>query len=276
MSDQPRLKVPILSFVDKTPTPTRLLKAVDEIGLQLDSAKSTASSSNNPFDEHFRKALSSSKKVDDLSESEEKKETVDDMLNTPLILQDIQSAPPSATVIPLPDRASAVTLSRTTRKFKPIVPMTQSLANSSTSSSTAQLLLKMPSGSTIQLSQIPFIKERTMTPTIVTDRVASTSSRKMQKQEGKTKAISESDKVDLKARNRAAASRSRNKKKKVTEGFQRQIQILIERNKQLVQENLVLKKEVVQLKNQISVNKTTAARPVIITLDQGYAPVQQQ
>ena len=68
----------------------------------------------------------------------------------------------------------------------------------------------------------------------------------------------------------------RNKKKKVTEGFQRQIQILIERNKQLVQENLVLKKEVVQLKNQISVNKTTASRPVIITLDQGYAPVQQQ
>ena len=63
------------------------LKAVDEIGLQLDSAKSTASSSNNPFDEHFRKALSSNKKVDDLSESEEKKETVDDMLNTPLILQ---------------------------------------------------------------------------------------------------------------------------------------------------------------------------------------------
>jgi len=153
MSDQPRLKVPILSFVDKTPTPTRLLKAVDEIGLQLDSAKSTASSSNNPFDEHFRKALSSSKKVDDLSESEEKKETVDDMLNTPLILQDIQSAPPSANVIPLPDRTSAVTSTRTTRKFKPIVPMTQSLANSTTGSSAAQLLLKMPSGSTIQLSQ---------------------------------------------------------------------------------------------------------------------------
>ena len=68
----------------------------------------------------------------------------------------------------------------------------------------------------------------------------------------------------------------RNKKKKVTEGFQRQIQILIERNKQLVQENLVLKKEVVVLKNQISVDKTTASRPVIITLDQGYTPVQQQ
>ena len=40
--------------------------------------------------------------------------------------------------------------------------------------------------------------------------VASTPiSKKRQKQEGTTKAISESDKVDLKARNRAAASRSR-------------------------------------------------------------------
>ena len=124
MSDQPRLKVPTLSFIDKTPTPTRLLKAVDEIGLQLDSAKSTASSSNNPFDEHFRKALSSSKKVDETSESEK---TKDEMLNPPLILQDLQSAPPSATVIPLPDRKSAVLPSknRTVRKFKPIIPMTK-------------------------------------------------------------------------------------------------------------------------------------------------------
>ena len=114
-----------------------------------------------------------------------------------------------------------------------------------------------------------------MSFTTVTDLVASTPrSKERQKKEGKTTTISESDKVDLKARNRAAACRSRNKKKKVTEGFQRQIQILIERNKQLVQENLVLKKEVVQLKNQISVNKTTASRPVIIKLDQGYAPAQ--
>ena len=44
----------------------------------------------------------------------------------------------------------------------------------------------------------------------------------------------------------------------MTEGFQRQIQILVERNKQLVKENLVLQKEVVQLKNQISANKTSA------------------
>ena len=84
-----------------------------------------------------------------------------------------------------------------------------------------------------------------MTPTTnVTNQVASTSiNRKKQKQEGKPKAISESDKVDLKARNRAAACRSRNNKKKVTEGFKKQIQILIERNKQSVQENLVLKKK---------------------------------
>merc|ERR1712223_1767646 len=89
----------------------------------------------------------------------------------------------------------------------------------------------------------------------------------------KSKTLSESDKDDLKARNRSAASRSRHKKKKITEGFQRQIQILTEKNKQLVQENIMLKKEVVQLKSQIDNNKS--APPVIITLDQSFTPVQQ-
>ena len=87
----------------------------------------------------------------------------------------------------------------------------------------------------------------------------------------KSKRLSDSDKDDLKARNRAAASRSRDKKKKITEGFQRQIQILSDKNKQLVQENTLLKKEIVQLKGQIDSNKT--APPVIITVDQSFTPV---
>ena len=66
---------------------------------------------------------------------------------------------------------------------------------------------------------------------------------------------------------------NRHKKKKITEGFQRQIQILTEKNKQLVRENIMLKKEVVQLKSQIDNNKS--APPVIITLDQSFTPVQQ-
>jgi len=276
MSDQPRLKVPTLSFADKTPTPTRLLKAVDEIGLQLDSAKSTASSSNNPFDEHFRKALTSNKKVSNEASSttEQTREANDEMLNTPLILPDFQSAPPTANVITLPD-LEATSASKRTKKFKPIVPMTSGAISSSqgsTTSSSAQLLLKMPSGSTVQLSQIPFIQER---PPIASSKpIAAKSLGGDKKNLVKSKRLSDSDKDDLKARNRAAASRSRNKKKKITEGFQRQIQILSDKNKQLVQENTLLKKEIVQLKGQIDSNKT--APPVIITVDQSFTPVQQQ
>jgi len=271
MSDQPRLKVPTLSFVDKTPTPTRLLKAVDEIGLQLDSAKSTASSSNNPFDEHFRKALTCNKKVsaDASTTAEQTKEANDEMLNTPLILPEFQSAPPTANVIA--DVAATVTRTKS-RKFKPIVPINSCGGGSSSTSSSAQLLLKMPSGSTIHLSQIPFIQERPAITT--TDLEATKSLGGDKKRKGKSQMLSETDKDDLKARNRAAASRSRHKKKKMTEGFQRQIQIMAEKNKQLVQENSILKKEIVHLKNQIDDNKT--APPVIITLDQSFAPVQQQ
>ena len=61
-----KLRVPSLNFSDKTPTPTKLLRILDEHGIFREddqdhilpqSAKST--SSNNPFDEHFRKALTS-------------------------------------------------------------------------------------------------------------------------------------------------------------------------------------------------------------------------
>ena len=144
-----------------------------------------------------------------------------------------------------------------------------SVADSTVSS--AQLLLKMPSGNTIQLSQIPFIKERNNP---ISDLTTSTSTTNNKQKKVKDTTISDSVKDDLKARNRAAASRSRNKKKKLTEGFQKQIQILSERNRQLLQENLLLKKEIVQLKNQIDADKTT--RPVIITLDQGYNPGPHQ
>ena len=99
-----KLRVPSLNFSDKTPTPTKLLRILDEHGIFRDdqdhdqipqSAKST--SSNNPFDEHFRKALTSntterpsSSNVDE-GQHHPDPTTNDDMLNTPQImtLQDI-------------------------------------------------------------------------------------------------------------------------------------------------------------------------------------------
>ena len=117
--DQPsisKLRVPSLNFSDKTPTPTKLLRILDEHGIFRDdqdhltdhlpqSAKST--SSNNPFDEHFRKALTSSS-TEKSSKDEGHHPTNDDMLNTPQImtLQDIQSAPSSAKVIQISSNIS--------------------------------------------------------------------------------------------------------------------------------------------------------------------------
>ena len=67
-STGPRLNVPkILVITDKTPTPTKLLQAVDEIGLFQDEDEDEERRQKNvdllkdrlvgnPFDEHFRKA----------------------------------------------------------------------------------------------------------------------------------------------------------------------------------------------------------------------------
>ena len=80
----PRLSVPnILEITDKTPTPTKLLQAVDEIGLFQDEDEDEEHRQKNvellkdrlvgnPFDEHFRKATQMQK--DGLSNENEKRE----------------------------------------------------------------------------------------------------------------------------------------------------------------------------------------------------------
>ena len=253
---QPKLKVPSVNFIDKTPTPTRLLKAVDEIGLfgedeKISSAKST--SSNNPFDEHFRKALYKSEKT-------ESKETIDDVLNTPQIIHDVQSAPPSAHVI-LPAPSSAPTKKKplVTKKLQPIAPHIRNpgkLLPRETKGESAQLLLKIPSGDTIQLSQIPFFKQF---PKDSEDSVD-------QAQKSKKRVLKEPKTDDLKERNRLAAFRCRRKKKNMTDSLKKHMILLTERNKVLSEENEKLKKEVEQLRHQLNVNNA----PVIISLDQSY------
>ena len=71
----PRLNVPkILVINDKTPTPTKLLQAVDEIGLFQDEDEDEEHRQKkvdmlkdrlvgNPFDEHFRKATQMQKGI---------------------------------------------------------------------------------------------------------------------------------------------------------------------------------------------------------------------
>ena len=204
-----RLKVPLLSFTDKTPTPTRLLKAVDAIGLfsphEKSSAVSTASS-NNPFDETFRKALkeSGSKKSVDQG---------DDVLNTPQILSfpsfhEQYSAPPSASVIPCGSK---------------------------------QVIAIAPKGT-----------KRTII-------VSAQNQPKLQVPVIKVNAKTESSSFDLKERNKAAAKRSRLKKKTQTSNMQKTIEQLKRVNRDLVNENDLLKKEVLALRAELNQKRNVSS-----------------
>lgn len=56
MLHAPRLQVPTISVTDKTPTPTRLLKAADEIGLfqDVDLNRESISHKGKIKEKHFK------------------------------------------------------------------------------------------------------------------------------------------------------------------------------------------------------------------------------
>lgn len=234
-----RLKVPTFSFLDKTPTPTRLLRAVDEIGLFREdepaSAKST-SSSNNPFDEHFRKALQDGPGSNKAAE--------DNMLHTPQILafpsiSDLHSAPPSASVVfpsPVPIPVPKKT------KLKPIAPVSERLVKPVLGQdSEAQLLLRMPTGRMVQLTKLPFCIE---------GQEADPSSVSVVQRKKSRKGAPHDD--DIRERNRAAASRSRVRKRQQSEQMKEQIASLVKKNRELMQENATLKNELSEMKAKLS------------------------
>jgi len=214
-----RLKVPSLSFIDKTPTPrvTPLLKAVDAIGLFREDEKLSAvstSSSNNPFDETFRKALkenSSSNQVD---------HAVDDVLNTPQIISFPPSAPPSANVLCYSNKTSIV--ARDQQRKLVILPKSDT--------------------DTSQQVSISSVKR---------DDLEVLARRKRRRRQDALPQSKSAASIDIKERNKAAAKRSRLKKKNAAMNMQKTIQQLIRANKELVQENTMLKKEVSALRVEL-------------------------
>ena len=254
-----KLKVPTHSFnVSNTPTPTNLLRTLSPLGLFRDLSDETpqsakSSSSNNPFDEHFRKALTSS------NEKCSNERSNDDMLNTPQILtfpslQDIQSAPSSARVIQVPATNTETLISST----RPIAPKFVQSACSveGQQNDSAQLLIKMPTGKTIKLSQIPFYshefasaKPNNLDPIAVIEEAPAIGNRNKKPKKHLTGADD-----NLKARNRAAASRSRLKRKMKTENMKKQCENLLKENSSLKAENELLKNEVIELKEKLKQN----------------------
>jgi len=214
-----RLKVPSLSFTDKTSTPrvTPLLKAVDAIGLFREDEKLSAvstSSSNNPFDETFRKALK-----ENASSNPDVDHAIDDVLNTPQIINFSPSAPPSANVL-------CNKTSRDQQRKLVILPKSEVETNQ-----------QQVSNSSVKRDDL--------------EKCARARRRRRQDALPQSKSATS---IDIKERNKAAAKRSRLKKKLAATNMQKTIQQLIRANKALAQENANLKKEVSALKAELDQN----------------------
>ena len=259
-----KLRVPTLSFADKTPTPTKLVSTLDELGIfrdDIDPQSARSTSSNNPFDETFRKALTSN--TDKRNDKSSSGGNSEELLNTPQImtfpsLQDIHSAPSSARIIP-PLSLTNPSVITPLRNIAPKIVQDNPKVDKPTNESSAQLLIKMPGGNTFKLSQIPFyahdVEHRAdahnqESLAIIEEKRPSMFHKSSGK--GKTKTISSSSvDVTLKERNKAAAARSRMKRKRINELNQNKMEELMSANFHLKTENEQLKKEVVQLREKV-------------------------
>lgn len=259
----PRLTVPkVLVLTDKTPTPTKLLQAVDEIGLfqdedddDLDRKKKVFElkdrlSGQNPFDEHFRKATLKQKDGIFAEANSSKKD--DEVLNTPQI---ITSEYPTPAVLLTSEIFTSKT-QRSTSLVTPTRPANRPIAPALTPPAPgvqqAQLLLRLPGGETVQLSNLPFVQapaEKESKKKIILTSEASKKS--VKKPKGTTSSDDDSKKQMLLERNRAAAFRSRVKKRVHVETVKEQNAKLLAINKAQSQEIGRLKAENSQLRSEL-------------------------
>ena len=262
--DKNKEKTPAIETfpTDETPTPTKILRMADMDPFFQDLKE-------NPFDLHFRKATEAVRRGADIVTASVTASSESDSLNTPQIWVSEASSPNVVTSRPVilrsnsHNRIAASTLpvasvQPVAKQFKPIAP------NPGAASDNALLLLKLPGGETLKLSNLPFVK---------CDSTQSTSSAPMNLETKlKLKRVLNSSSVsnpnpssasslsppsssngshssdDLKERNRMSAQRSRVKKRQHIESLvetftqsQHENQSLSAENKMLVEENARLR-----------------------------------
>ena len=142
--------------------------------------------------------------------------------------------------------------------------------NITNENSSAQLLIRMPTGKTIKLSKIPFYSQGFEGPipddnlAIVEKKVkppksdVTSQNNKVLVPEEINNAHNSPDDLKLKERNRAAALRSRLKRKNKTEEMTLQMEEILKQNKSLQSENQILKKEVVRLKEKLKQSQVSS------------------
>lgn len=285
---------------DETPTPTKILRMAD-MDLFQDLKE-------NPFDAHFRKAAEAVKQgADSLSASLSATEiTSDDTLNTPqiycsdgttpLITHTSPSAPRPVILRANPHNrvtGSVVPIAsvQPVKTYKPIAPNLASLPTIP-SPDNAMLLLKFPGGETIKLSNLPFVKaDQPPSPSTVNQETRLKLKRVLSTPRGAPVEIKspthsfpmvptisnknnepvteESEKNELKERNRMSAQRSRQKKRQHFESLAETCNNMQKENSALNTENKVLREEIVSLKRLLghhldcSVTQQTGQKEVL-------------
>ena len=266
--DKIKVKTPAIETfpTDETPTPTKILRMADMDPFFGDLKE-------NPFDLHFRKATEAVRRGGDIVTASVTASSESESLNTPQIWVSEASSPSVVTSRPVilrsnsHNRIAASTLpvasvQPVAKQFKPIAP------NPGAASDNALLLLKLPGGETLKLTNLPFVKcDSTQSPSsapmnqetkLKLKRVlnsssmshpipSSASSLSPPSNSNGSNGSNSSD--DLKERNRMSAQRSRVKKRQHIESLvetfsqsQHENQSLSAENKMLLEENARLRK----------------------------------
>jgi len=291
---------------DETPTPTKILKMADmELFHDL---------KENPFDVHFRKATEAVKRgADSLSATMTATEigiqgtvchsqSIEDTLNTPNIFFSGETTPqPLNSKKAIKSRPVILKVHSSIgnpnipvasvqpflSNYKPIAPSPTLLTPSSSSADNALLLLKLPSGETIKLSNLPFEIARANTHLQphqdvrlrLKNSLSTSMKRNMAETETDMSKIHEdsfnsdpsaentessdsADRTELKERNRMSAQRSRQKKRQQIEALARSCKDFQKENSSLKSENKSMKDEIAVLKLELQQKEVSAIRKV--------------
>jgi len=240
--------------VDETPTPTKILKLANDLFPDIQDP-----SKENPFDAHFRKAAEAYNQGSLSAGVNSSTEicTNNDSLNTPSIF------PSSSLNTPTPIKSASSNSigekrpnNKPQKSLKPLLPNTKSIRTShkiKKECEDAQLLLQTASGQTFKLFNVPVVPPTQVNNNNDHSSQASTSagasgSPAVSEPQSKHKSKVadhpfEKEKVaELRERNRYSARRSRKRKQKYFDD-------LTKSQKNLALENMILREEIVKLKD---------------------------
>lgn len=279
-----RLKVPTPCLLphaqDETPTPIRILREVEESGIFGDL---------NPFDATFRRAVQGQdlprKDTPSIAEDSLNTPQIYPIPESVIVSVPVSSASSSLNIIPQqqqpqqqlqPQQVQQPSPSSASQQFRPIAPSPGKAPVKPVPE--AQLLIRLPGGESVHLSTLPVIKEKAQEPqhqqqpgsskldlkrklkdtilassssgnVYIGDNKSSPENRQPAKRGRELEDDILSKRNELLERNRAAAQRSRSKRKQEASEAKAKMDRLASANRSLSLENDLLRHEITKLKS---------------------------